>query len=624
MKPSFSRTCLRATSALFLILFVTSPLAAAEISLTVIPQLEKAVIGQDMILQLDLTLPAGASMTAQDISVAVKSNNGDQFFDEPYPLKFISPADDASSPAAYSGKVQLEWVATVLTDAVPQTHDLQVDLTAGQHTGSWSGSMEVDFGKEWNADKITNFIERRGMFLFLLLIFGFGLLMSLSPCIYPMIPITLAVIGAQSKEKGILNGLIMSVTYVVGMALIYGIIGFVVAFAFSGLVAFLQSPVVMVPIALLLLVFSLSMFGAYTLQAPAWLQNRLGGPGGSNRSGLLGVFSMGMIAGLIASPCVGPFLGGLLTMFATTGNGLLAFISLFIFGMGMGVLLIGVGTFPALLTSMPQSGGWMETVNRGMGLILVAMAMYFLRPGSVLPANIFWPVLGVMTIVVAVFMGAFDKQDPMVSWWERTRKGLGLVAFLAGLYFLVGSFVQNGFLMASPWAGGLDQETHVSLLQPASGASETLSGSAAGKPAASTEMASQSAQPEALPPKVPWTIVKTGENLQAFFTETRAKAKAEGKPIMIDFWATWCVYCKKLDKKVWNQPEVVAESMRFVTIKVDATAPDDEEMTALKEEFKVPGLPRVIFIDSRGKILHGRTSAFKPAPEMLEIMKNIR
>ncbi len=119
-------------------------------------------------------------------------------------------------------------------------------------------------------------------------------------------------------------------------------------------------------------------------------------------------------------------------------------------------------------------------------------------------------------------------------------------------------------------------------------------------------------------------MIHTGENVQAFLDAKRAEAKAAGKPVMIDFWATWCVYCKKLDKLVWNVPAVVAESQRFVTIKIDATAPDDDEMTAIKEEFQVPGLPRVIFIDSRGEVLLGRSVGFKPADEMLEIMKSIR
>jgi thiol:disulfide interchange protein DsbD len=112
--------------------------------------------------------------------------------------------------------------------------------------------------------------------------------------------------------------------------------------------------------------------------------------------------------------------------------------------------------------------------------------------------------------------------------------------------------------------------------------------------------------------------------VQAFLAEQQGLAKANGQPIMIDFWANWCVYCKKLDKMVWNVPAVVAESQRFVTIKVDATAPDDAEMEKIKEAFKVPGLPRVIFIDSRGEVLHGRSVGFLKADEMLALMQSIR
>jgi thiol:disulfide interchange protein len=239
------------------------------------------------------------------------------------------------------------------------------------------------------------------------------------------------------------------------------------------------------------------------------------------------------------------------------------------------------------------------------------MAFYFLRPGFVLPPQVFWPLAGVTTIIVAVFMGAFDRQESTAGWWDRVRKGLGLFAFLVGLYFLAGSFVQNGFMMASPWAEKEHKTPTAMVAVP-----QTVMAQAA-LPATATDT-----QP--LPAKVPWTIFKTGENVQAALDEARALALAEGKPVMIDFWATWCVYCKKLDKMVWNVPEVVAESQRFVTIKIDATKPDDEEMTAIKELFKVAGLPRVVFIDSRGEFLPGRSTGFEPAPRMLEIMQGIR
>ncbi|MEN8005661.1 MAG: cytochrome c biogenesis protein CcdA [Candidatus Krumholzibacteriota bacterium] len=589
--------------------------ASAEVLIKVTPGSKTAEIGQDMVLGIEVVPPAGTALLAEGLVIEVAQEGGSNFFGTPYPLKTLSAIDEPAK--AYQGTAIFEWAAPVGADVEPLSAELIVTVrattTSGTaETGRWSGTMEVGYGEEWSADRISDFIARKGIGFFLVLVFGFGLLMSLSPCIYPMIPITLAVIGAQSQEKGAMHGLIMSVTYVVGMAFVYAIMGALSATVFSGITAFMQSPVVLVPIAVLLLVLSFSMFGAFELQAPAFLRDRLQGPGAGNRGGLIGVFAMGLVAGLVASPCVGPFLAALLVWVATTGDWILGFLSLFTFGMGMGLLLIGVGTFPALLGSMPQSGGWMDTVKRGMGLLLVAMAFYFVRPGSVLPAHIFYPLVGVTTILTAVFMGAFDSLAPEAGWWPRTLKGLGLVTFVAGLFFLGGSFLQHGFLMPSPLA-----ENFAQPVKEGKGPAATTVVSTGNDGPGETEAAP-------LPEKVQWTKIHTGEKVESFIEAKRAEAKAAGRPVMIDFWAKWCVYCKKLDKLVWNVPEVVAEAQRFVAIKVDATTADDEEMTKIKEEFKVSGLPRVIFIDSRGEVLHGRSAGWKPADEMLAVMKSIR
>lgn len=602
------------------------PAAAAAqdptLELRVQPRGEAAEIGKDLVLDLFLQPPAGHALRAQGWQVVISAGDGDPFFGEPYPARALTAPVTGSDPQVYAGTLQVEWAAPVPAGTAIGPRQVTVKASAvtldGQTlAGTWQGTVQVDYGKEWSADKITAFIERRGLGLFLVVVFGFGVLMSLSPCIYPMIPITLAVIGGRSQEKGAWHGLVMSVTYVVGMATVYAVLGALSATVFSGITAFMQSPVVLVPIALLLLFLAFSMFGAFELQAPAFLRDRLQGAGGDRRGGLVGVFAMGLVAGLVASPCVGPFLAALLVWVGTTGNWVLGLVSLFTFGIGMGLLLIGVGTFPALLGSLPRSGGWMEVVKKGMGLVLVAMAFWFVRPENVLPARIFTPLLGGTAVLVAVFLGAFDAQAPGAAWWDRTRKGLGLIAFVAGVSLLAGGFLNPGPMSPAPAAGR--QGGPGFSVTPAAG--QPLAGTPG---AASADAGTPPTPGPALTAKVPWTVVQTGQGVGVFLEEQRAAAKAAGKPMMIDFWAQWCVYCKKLDKLVWNQPQIVAESLRFTAIKVDATLPDDADMEAVKQEYQVPGLPRVIFIDSRGEILHGRSAGFQDADLMLQTMQAIR
>ena len=565
-----------------------------------------ATIGDNLVVEL-VVRGEGQAILVDGLRVDAE---GTAVVGEPYPVRILSGERSADGTSFAGGPLRLEWAVPVPpnTEAGDRSLSLTVHARteAGAVTANWSGTVALDYGDDWSADRISAFIEEKGLAFFLVLVFGFGILMSLSPCIYPMIPITLAVIGAQSQEKGVAHGLAMSVTYVLGMALVYAVLGALSATVLSGITAYMQSPYVVGPIAILLIVLAFSMFGAFELQAPAFLRDRLQGPGGG-KGGVVGVFAMGMVAGLVASPCVGPFLAALLVWVGTTGNWVLGFFSLLTFGIGMGLLLIGVGTFPALLGNLPQSGGWMDTIKKGMGLLLLAMAFWFVRPSIFLTAKIYYPLLGTTTVVVAIFIGAFDPVTKGAHWWDRARRGLGIVTLVAGLYLVVGSFLWGGFLVPSPFADEPDVTKVTEYTETGSSG------------AVVTETA---AVP--LPGKVVWEKIHTGENVRAFLDGKRAEAKAAGKPMMIDFWATWCVYCKKLDKTVWNQTEVVAEAQRFVTIKIDATVPDDEEMSGIKEEWSVAGLPRIIFIDSRGEFLPGRSTGFQPAADMLATMRSIR
>lgn len=593
--PAYRSSAPRA-ALLALLLLVAAAGAGAE-DLEVVPPAGPVVIGED--LELTLVLPAAAGNDPDAIDVAVEVTSGPQppLLDDPYPLR------------AGEGSGRFQYAAPTRTGAHPGEYTLAVTVDSPAGESRWEGPVTVEFGGSWNAERIAYFIENRGLFLFFGLVFVFGMLMSATPCIYPMIPITLAVIGAQTQDKGVGRGFVLSLAYGLGLALVYGVIGVIAATVFSGITALLQSPVVLVPIALLMATLSFGMFGAYELEAPAFLRNRLQGAGGQ-RAGLFGSLLAGMVAGLIASPCVGPFLGGLMLWVGSTGSIFLGFWSLFVFGLGLSALLVAVGTFPSLMSNIPQAGGWMETVKRGMGLLLLYMAFFFVRPPLVLPETVFWPVLGGVTIVVAVFLGAFDRLEPQSHWWARTRKGLGILALLVGIW-LLGRAAVPALLPEG-------------LTSPRVASAPTAAMVAAGDPDAAGAVPGEQAA-AVVPEKVTWEVIATGEGVGDFIDAKIAEARETGQPIMIDFWATWCVYCRKLDKEVWVEPEVATESLRFITIKVDATDPDDADMTAVKERFRVPGLPTVAFIDSTGRILHNKTlSGWHEADVFLETMQSIR
>ncbi|MRR49425.1 MAG: protein-disulfide reductase DsbD [Rhodocyclaceae bacterium] len=419
--------------------------------------------------------------------------------------------------------------------------------------------------------RIASLLHRDTLWLALASFFGFGLLLSFTPCVLPMVPILSGIIVNHGHAVTHTRAFVLSLAYVLGMALTYTAAGVAAGLSGTLLSAALQNPWVLGGFGLVFVMLSLSMFGFYELQLPAALQSRLSDSANQRAGGVPALFVMGALSALIVGPCVAAPLAGALLYIAQTGDAVLGGAALFAMALGMGVPLLVVGVFSR--SFLPKTGPWMETVKKFFGILLLATALWLVSP--VIPA---WAqMLGwaLLLIVPAIYLHALDPLPAHASGWHKLWKGVGVVILLAGTAILVGLL-----------GGSRDPLQPLGFLRI-------------------------SAATESHGPKF---------ERVASLAELDARLKSAGKPVLLDFYADWCVSCKEMEKFTFADPKVAAEMGKFLLLQADVTANTADD-TALLKRFGLFGPPGIIFFDARGKESEGlRVVGYQPPETFLDAL----
>lgn len=387
--------------------------------------------------------------------------------------------------------------------------------------------------------------------------FLMGIVSSLSPCVYPLIPIIVSVIGSQTDGDK-LKGVKLSLSFVLGLSLVYSAAGLAAARSGAIIGSFLQSAATVTIVALLFLAMGLSLIGLYEIRIPSFINKRLGAQ--SQRKGLFSTFAAGCVTGIVAVPCVGPFIVTVSALAAGTTL-LKGFALLLAFSLGMGLLFILIGTFTGILTAIPKPGFWMLYLKKLFGLLLIGVSVYYLK--FVLSYALLMVVLSAILLSLAfVFSKLKDMGSDSVRIFHKR-----LSQFLA-----IGGFV---VLMSS----------QASLFLPDRAPLNERADSA-----------------------IKWIY----DEQQALET-----ARHENVPVLIDFYADWCPGCKELERFTFSDDRVVKRSRQVVFLKVDMTRSNDQN-TKLSRKYEVRGLPTVVFLNTEGvEIKELRISGFVTAREMI-------
>lgn len=498
----------------------------------------------------------------------------DEFFDEPqevyyhkvsvtYPI--LQSQDDSAVKIRYQGCAEAGLCYPPTTQVVylnavnASDEQLNIDGASVENSGSISQQFEL-------ADLLTG---EQSLMWVLLIFLALGVGLAFTPCVFPMYPILSGIVIGQGKGISTSRAFVLSFVYVQGMALTYSLLGLVVASAGVQFQAALQHPIILGVLTVVFVLLALVMFGAWEFQLPSSWQEKLNGVSNQQKSGsYLGVLLMGAISGLVASPCTTAPLTGILLYIAQTGDLLLGFSALYALSLGMGIPLILFGITGGKL--LPKAGAWMNIIKVTFGFMMLAVALMFVeRLVSHVVTDILWSLLGLVTFSYFYVM----NQASSVTF----RKGVRALVIFIGLFASAMYGYQTIWGQTSSVTGHIDQ-SH---------------------------------------PR--FEVVKNLDD----FEQKLAAANAQGKSVMVDLYADWCVACKEFEKYTFPDTQVVDALSNTVWMQIDLT---DNTATNIEfqEHFSILGLPTILFFDSQGNEISGsRVTGFMQAPAFAAHAKNI-
>ncbi|MBX2881110.1 MAG: protein-disulfide reductase DsbD [Granulosicoccus sp.] len=465
--------------------------------------------------------------------------------------------------------------AQVIASKTVTTSDPDINSTSSPARVSANASGELS-----EQDRLAKSLSDNNLWLIALSFFGLGLLLSFTPCVFPMIPILSSIIVGQGEKITTRTAFILSVIYVLAMAITYTIAGIIVGLSGENIQILFQNPWVLSAFALLFVLLSLSMFGFFELQMPAAIQNRLNAMSNKAEGGTyIGAGIMGLLSALIVGPCVTAPLVGALIFIADTGNAVIGGTALFALGMGMGAPLILIGA--SCGAWLPRAGAWMDATKAVFGVLLLGMAIWMLS--RFIPGAITLALSAALIIVSGIYMGALDNTPEGSSGWRKLFKGLGLVALVYGIILLLGA------------ASGSND-----LFQPLKNLTSARSGN-------SQTVSAENGVGHA--GEIEFKRIKSLDDLQTVV----ATAKQNNQAVMFDFYADWCISCIEMEKFTFSDPAVKQRLENVVLVQADVTKNDAVDKALLKH-FKLFGPPAIIFFTpDNGEIRNAQVVGFMKA-----------